>query len=253
MKETVFLVHIKEKGYIKNITNEGEWIFTGNLKKSLKFRTLTGAYIRLVESKKIPDLFNLNGSIIIVEFYEDEFNVLSKLNYILSKETTFPAEENKTVTPHVTKEETSKLNEGVEEPKRGRGRPPKKKEETISDEPKRGRGRPPKEKVVLPEVDETKVKKLNEGVNEPKKRRGRPPKQNRIIEGYQATDELKDSNPPKKTANKVHTNHVIHDTTEEPLVKKKEKIVEETPETKIVESDLNVTIVKTSTEDSFWD
>jgi hypothetical protein len=196
MKETVFLVHIKEKGYIKNVTNNGEWIFTDNLKYSLKFRTITGAYIRLVESKKNPELFDLNGSIIVVEFYEDKFNVLSKLNYILSKDTKFTDEKNKRLIPSVPKEDRAQLSEGFE----------------------------------------------------PKKRRGRPPKQKNIIEEHKETDK---SNLPKKTANKVLTNNIVQNKTEEPLVKKKEN-KDKTIETKIVESDLNVTILKTSTENSFW-
>jgi len=263
MKETTFLVHLNGKGYIKNVTEDGEWLFTNTLNESLKFRTITGAYIRLVESKKISKLSNLNSSIVVVEFYDEgKFKVVSKLDYIQSKQRGRPKKEETEVSSVDT----------VEQPKRGRGRPPKKKDETVSEQPKRGRGRPrknpipiedtdkpkrgigrPPKKVVLPEVDETKVKKLNEGVDEPKKRRGRPPKQNRTIEGFQSTDELENPISPKKTANKVHTNHLIQDTSEEPLVKKKEIVEEETPETKIVESDLNVKIVKTSTEDSFWD
>lgn len=181
MKETRYLVYLDEKGYVKKVTKEGEWIFTKSLKDSLKFKTITGAYIRLAVAKKETELTELNSCLLVVELTDEEnLTVLSKLDYKLSKRRGRPLKEtteiveNEVILPTVDSEKVKQLNEGTE--------------------PKR-RGRPRKIPTVPPEDRE----KLNEGV-EPK-RRGRPRKET-----------------PTTT---VQTNHVTEQKVVEPLVKKK--------------------------------
>jgi len=215
MKETRYLVYLDEKGYVRKVTKEGDWDFTKSLKDSLKFKTITGAYIRLSAAKKETELTNLNSCILVVEDNDGELTVLSKLDYKLSKQRGRPRKE-------TTIKETP-----VEEPKDVMEA--ESSIEEIKEEPKR-RGRPRK----IPTVPTDELEKLNEGVDKPVKRgRGRPRKETTIKETPTTT---------------VQTNNVSEQkVVEEPLVKKKEE------PTKLVENDLNVTVESPSTEDSFWD
>jgi len=107
MKETRFIVHISEKGYVNKVNKDGEWSFTKNLKECLQFKTLTGAYTRLKESKKISEFANLDSSILIIETTDNKLNIISKLNYILNKKTPFT--DNKVLKQNINESEKNIL------------------------------------------------------------------------------------------------------------------------------------------------
>jgi len=191
MKETRYLIYIEEKDFFHKVSKEGEWIFTSKKSEAKKYDTVLGAFIRLTDSRELDELKKLKASILIEETITEEDGTTS-----------------------------SRISGGlVYKTMKGRGRPRK---EADDEEEKT------ESKIILPEVDPNKVRKLNEGT-EPK-RKGRPRKET-----------------PTTT---VKTNNVI--TNGEPLAKKATQKTEEL-KTEIVDTDLNVVVQKVSESDSFWD
>lgn len=184
MNETKYLVYLEEKGFIEKISKGGIWSFTKKISNSKKYDTLLGAFIRLSESKKIEE-FKKSNSIIIIEE--------------LSSET-----EDGPITSTITGKLIYKSNNG-------RGRP---KKETKD--------------MVIPNVLKEEKSVLHEG-HEPKKRRGRPRKKINNSE----------EKPTITFETQLKTKKQLDE--ENPLIKKK------------VETDLNITVLKASTDDSFWD
>ena len=211
MKELRYLVFFDKIGFYasKQSKNTEDWTFTRKIGESKRHKTITGAFIRLDYAKDLEEFKDVNRGI-LVEQVETKNNkeitkIIAKMDYKVMDKLV----KEEVIEQPIDEVTTSKVIEPSIEPTEIEESVSKNTEEPIV--LKKRRGRPPK----------TESTNNDDTDNKPKKR-GRPPKTDGHIEGYQPSDDLDKTNPPKEL-------------------------------TSTIKGESHVKVAKISAEDSFWD